>query len=373
VALSAWRSACWLLLAALHPQIGASGITAIWQVKGEGQGQAAVNAEIACFLTRRHQVVAVDRKSGAERWRIGTGEPGDETLGSAVVMAGGRVFVGDYALFGFDAASGVRRWRFEPTDGYGPGLYLGDAAGELVFAGSPAGRLYAVRQDTGRQVWSTAVSTTPRSTVFQPAVSEDVLAAGYSTFGPVTTGGLVVLDRRTGRQLWRREFTREGGAGGTGFGGGPVFTPDAVVAAGGDGTIRAFDRATGASRWTLPPVTRADGRPQDRDWRPLALSGSTIIAGSMSGAVIAVDVGSGRTKWRYSHPDGGSTGLRMSVDDRTVYVPHLGGLLVAVDIRSGRARWQIGGMGDGFSWAPIVAGNTLLAVAARLGLVALPR
>jgi outer membrane protein assembly factor BamB len=373
VPLPGWRIASWLLMMALSAQPALSRVTALWRVAGQGHGHAAAEAELVCFLTRDHQVVAVDRATGAERWRSSTGEPGDETLGSSVVIAAGRVFAGDYALFAFDGASGARRWRFEPGDGYGPGLYLGDAAGELVFAGSPSGRLYAVRQDTGRLAWSMAPVAAPRSTVFQPVVSEDAVAAGYSTFGANAAGGLVMVDRRTGRQLWRREFDPGGERAPAAFGGGPVFTRDIVIAASGSGSIRAFDRASGAVRWAVPPATRADGRAQNRDWRALAVSGTTMLAGSTSGVVAAVDVGTGRTRWTYAHPDAGSIALRISVDDRTVYVPHVGGVLVALDIGTGRPRWQIGGMSDGFSWAPVVAGNTVFAVASRLGLVALPR
>ena len=106
------------------------------------------------FLTKRHDVVAAEASTGIVRWRRNTGEPGKETLGSSVLVSGAVVMVGDYAVLGFDAASGVSKWRFDPADGYGAGLYLGESRDDVAFAGSPSGHLYAMGVLDGRLVWS---------------------------------------------------------------------------------------------------------------------------------------------------------------------------------------------------------------------------
>jgi outer membrane protein assembly factor BamB len=85
------------------------------------------------------------------------------------------------------------------------------------------------------------------------------------------------------------------------------------------------------------------------------------------------DVEERREKWRYAHPEGGSIALRIAADSRLVYVPHLGGLLVALGVADGRKRWEIGGFGDGFNWAPVVADGRIYAAASRTGLFAFPR
>ena len=146
-----------------------------------------------------------------------------------------------------------------------------------------------------------------------------------------------------------------------------------VIAASGDGRIHAFDRETGLPRWVLPAVVRADGRPQDRDWRALALSGSSLVAGSVTGILTMIDVGARQERWRYAHPEGGSIGLRIAADAGSVYVPHLGGRLVALRARDGRKLWEIGGFSDGFNWAPAIARQRIYAAASRTGLFALPR
>jgi hypothetical protein len=247
--------------------------------------------------------------------------------------------------------------------------------------------LYAFEVSSGRLLWSATpeiagVSGRPVAnapdpvTVFEPLVVDEDVVAGYSRFGEPISGGLIVFDSATGRERWRREFPPENPGAATGFGGGPVVSGDLgdlIVASSGDGRIFGFDRKSGHVRWVLPRLVRVDGRPQNRDWRALTVSGSVLVAGSVNGVVTAIDLQVLKEKWRYAHPDGGSTALRLAADDHSVYVPHLGGLLVSIDIRDGKPRWQIGGFSDGFNWAPAPAGGSVYAAASRAGLFALPR
>jgi eukaryotic-like serine/threonine-protein kinase len=374
VCLALWPAA----MASVGPRGGAAVVAPRWRIAGEGRGVPAVAGSMVYFLTKRHDVVAVEASTGIVRWRRNTGEPGEETLGSSVLVSGAVVMVGDYAVLGFDAASGVSKWRFDPADGYGAGLYLGESRDDVAFAGSPSGRLYAMGVLDGRLVWSSkptgeASSASAPVTVFQPVVAGDAVLTGYTTFSSPMTGGLVAVDRVTGKERWRWEFPKASPEAATGFGGGPVVAGDLVVAASGDGRIHGVDIVTGVPRWVLPPVVRADGRPQDRDWRALALAGSSLIAGSVSGVLTSTDLNGGRENWRYLHPDGGSIALRIAADNESVYVPHFGGVLVAVGLRDGRARWQIGGFSDGFNWAPAIVGGSAYAAASRTGLFALPR
>jgi outer membrane protein assembly factor BamB len=227
-----------------------------------------------------------------------------------------------------------------------------------------------MRIATGSLEWSARPIPDARTTIFQPVVEGDAVVAGYSTFGTPLVGGVVMVDARSGRERWHRGFPRSSPGQETGFAGGPVVTGAVVIAASGDGWIHAFDRRTGAARWALPPVVRGDGRVQDRDWRALVVRGSLLIAGSVTGVVTAFDLAGPRERWRFVHPDGGSTGLHISADDEIVYVPHLGGRLVAVCLRDGHRRWEIGGFSDGFIWAPTMAGGIVYVAASRSGLFA---
>src|SRR4051812_12027945 len=70
--------------------------TALWQTEGEGRGRPAIDGTTAYFLSKRHEVLALDTADGAVRWRQGTREPGDSTEGSALVLSGSVVVAGDY-------------------------------------------------------------------------------------------------------------------------------------------------------------------------------------------------------------------------------------------------------------------------------------
>ena len=255
----------------------------IWNVAGEGRGMPAADATAGFFLSRRHEVLAVEAANGAIRWRQNTGEPGDSTQGSAVVLAGPTVAVGDYDLIGFDRVSGALRWRFVPTDGYAPGIYLGGALNQTIYTGSAAGRAYGVDQTTGRQRWSALIVDGGQTTVYAPFIVDDIVAVGYTTFTAPAIGGVAVIEAASGRVRWRTPFPRPSDASlNTNTGGTPVVTSDSVIAAAGDGEVFAFDRVTGVVRWSIPKLSGVPaslGR-TDYDMRPLARIGRTLFVGS---------------------------------------------------------------------------------------------
>src|SRR5215813_6279528 len=221
----------------------------VWRVNGTGHGRPAIDGGSVYFLSSRHEVVALDAAKGIERWRQNTNEPGNSTEGSAVVVAGPVVVAGDYNLVAFDRISGEFRWRFVPAIGFAPGIYLGDVSRGLVFAGSPAGRIYAVSSLSGELVWSSVVATDGRTTVFQPATDGTDLVAGYTTFMSPHTGGVVVFDPVTGKERWRASFPQaQDPEIGTGSTGNPILVGRLVIASSGDGTIFAFDRTDGSTR-----------------------------------------------------------------------------------------------------------------------------
>src|SRR5262245_5137354 len=298
-------------------------IKQIWHVAGTGQGIPAADQSAAYFLSKRHEVLAFDGTNGHELWKGGTGQTGDATWGAVLLLTDRHVIAGDYDIVALDRANGVVRWQFSPTDGYGPGIYLGSAAGGLVFAGSPAGRLYGIEQDSGIPRWSTLiVDGDDVTTVFQPATDRELVVAGYTTFTAPTIGGVVALDAATGRQRWRTMFPPASSTRlGTGWAGGPVFTDGLITAASGDGRIYAFDRLNGTIRWSIPPADSCIGAigSLERDLRPLAYAHRTLFAGSLTGCVSAHDIDTRRQRWKYSSEEDGSNASSIAVDDEALY------------------------------------------------------
>jgi outer membrane protein assembly factor BamB len=161
-----------------------SGVTEVWRVPGRVRGTPALSDTTAYVLTRNHAVFAVDRSTGTLLWEARTGEPGEATQGWRVALTSGTVVAGDYNVVAFDRSSGALRWRFQPADGYGAGIYIGAIQNDVVFTGSPAGRLYAIDGNTGALRWSTLVWGDKTATLFEPVTDGHDLAAGFTVFDP---------------------------------------------------------------------------------------------------------------------------------------------------------------------------------------------
>jgi outer membrane protein assembly factor BamB len=347
----------------------------VWHVEGLGRGLPAADASTAYFLSKKHEVVAVDAASGMPRWKERTGELGEATWGSRLVLAGSMVVAGDYDLVAFDKTSGELRWRFSPSDGYGAGIYLGSAAGGLVFTGSPAGRAYAVDQTSGEMRWSALIEADGKSTVFQPAADRNLVVAGYTTFTAPTVGGLVALEASTGRERWRIRFPHPGGASlGSAWAGGPLLVDGVAIAASSCGEVFAFDRDDGSIRWSIPPVgatCMAEMQPPDRDFRSLAASRRTLFIGSLTGCLEAYSLDTRYMRWRRRAADEGSIAF-IATDEETVYVPFVGGRFLALMGSTGAIRWQIDGR-RGFGWPPTVVGDHVYVASSISGFYAFRR
>jgi outer membrane protein assembly factor BamB len=323
----------------------------VWHLSEPARGIPARDGQSAYFLTHRRELVAASVTSGRVRWRVPMEATGT-TFGSRVVVRGDVVVAGDYDLMGVDRRTGRPVWTFAAADGGGSGMHLGESAGELVFSGSLAGSLHAVAIATGRPYWSIRVGDPATTTVYSPVAQSGVVAASFTDFGPTPAGGLVVADIRTGRVRWQRAVTGSIGASGN-----PVLAGDAVVVASRDGTIHAFSLGTGRPLWTLPNVELLAG---EQDYRPLAVSGRTLLAGSLAGEVVAYDLLTHRVRWRRT-PTVASVAFGITAANDVVYVPYFSNQIVALRVRDGTELWRLGGGPLQFRWLPLVDGPLLFA------------
>jgi outer membrane protein assembly factor BamB len=355
------------MLATSGPAAGAPAASSprlLWHIDDEGRGTPAIGGRTAFFLTKRHELVAVHASSGRVLWRARTPGLADQTAGSRVIGADGRVIAGDDAVVGFDG-DGRERWRFSDPQVSAAGIYLGDAAGGLVFTGSSSGRIAAIDAATGQLRW-TASAGSEDTTVFAPVADEQLVVAGYTTFAATLSGGVIAWDARTGQERWRVDFADTGSP--AGLTGGPVLADWFAAAANRDGTILVIERRSGRVVTTVPAV----GEPAiagldavSQDFRALAWAGRgrVLIAGSLTGVVVAVDAATGVERWR-RRPIAASVGFALTIDDGTVYVPYLSGPLVALDVSSGEERWRTAA-DPGFSWAPAVFSDRVYAAGSK--------
>lgn len=347
----------------------------VWSHAIEARGSPVADETTAYFLSRGHEVVAVDIASGDIRWRRQTFESGDIFSGASLVLGERSLVVGDYNLLAFDTAGGRLLWRFIPADGDAPGIYMGDAVAGAVLAGSPSGRVYTVDAESGALRWSSPIGLDVPTTVYAPAAQGDSVAVTFTEFPPhgPTRGGVAMLAANDGRVIWRRTFADHlAGLLGTNAAGGPLFRDDEVLASGGDGQIVAFDRMSGEVRWVLPPVAPAVRGPiaWERDYRALALAGEVLVSGSLTGEIVGIDLRTRQERWRYTARGLGSSAFRIGVVDGIVYVPFFNGQLVALDARSGEERWRVGEYTSGFLWPPAVRRGLVFLAGSGAGMMA---
>ncbi len=131
----------------------------------------------------------------------------------------------------------------------------------------------------------------------------------------------------------------------------PVAAGGLVVVASTDGSVRAFDHATGAARWTTWCEGPVNGTP--------TIAGGRVVVAAGDGAVYAFAAGDGHRRWRHRIapspeliPLYGLPGspwpanASVVVDGGTVYavagMPLSPGTTVAaIDLASGAARWAV--------------------------------
>ena len=256
--------------------------------------------------------------TGTVRWRATTGEQGAKTSGSSIVLSGSFLVAGDYNVVAFEPDTGAVRWRFVPVEGFAPGLFLGATAQEVVYTGSPAGRLYAIDSQSGVLRWSTQIPTDRPTTVFEPVVDAEIVVAAYTTFTSPPTGGVLALDAGSGAVRWRAPFPdSEVPMQSTGAGGGPVIAGPVIVAASGTGGSARSDQATGSIQWSLPSDDTPGCCQSIRRGFGAAHSGSALVAASLTGRITAYDLRSRKQLWRTR----GSARLR-----RTSHLESDGGL-----------------------------------------------
>jgi outer membrane protein assembly factor BamB len=327
-----------------------------WRQTLAGWGQPAVDAATAFVLTRHHEVAALDLATGAIRWRAYTGGPGDAPLGSSVRLAGAHVIVGDEAVVAFDRATGRPAWRFVPLQGRGAGVFLGEAGGGLVLAGSVSGDLYALDAATGRQRWTRRLTRSRTTAVYPPVIAAGRVVVAFTGFDRRLSGGLAAFDLH-GRRLWIHRLP--GGVGATG-----AVTIDGTTAilSATDGTVRAVSILDGTARWSLPPRRGSESpRAPARDIRALARSGRVLVAGSLDGELVAYDLDTRRQRWRYADGPDGAAALRLTADGTHVYAPYTDGSLVAVALATGREGWRTAPLPDPLEWPPAGHGRRLVA------------
>lgn len=273
-------------------------------------GGVAADVKLVAVGTQKGEVLAFDT-AGKPLWEA---RVSSEVLAPPVIVEG-QVIVrsGDNRIFGLDILDGKRRWVHQRAT---PPLSLRSpaglaAAGSVVLAGFPGGKLVAINTANGGTMWEATVAT-PRGATELERIADVVgtpVVEGKSVCAVAFQGRIGCFDLSSGNALWTRDLSSVAGLDMDGRG---VFVSDEK------GAIHALDRANGASLWKQDQLAgRGSGR-------PLALD-RFVVVGDAGGAVHALRREDGAFAARLA-----GDGSPVSADPR-----RLGGSAFVVQTRKG--------------------------------------
>lgn len=218
---------------------------------------------------------------------IGSGQ-GDLYNRLSPVVAGGAVYVAsaDGEVQALSVADGDDLWDVDLDRAISGGIGLGS---DKVFVGTPTGNVIALDRQSGELLWEADVE----GEVLTAPQTDDTLV-----FVQTFDGQLLGLDAATGKRRWSFRATLPVlTLRGTST---PIVYRDQVIAGFANGKVVSFDAATGAVRWDIrvaaPKGHSEIERLVDVDGE-LMLVDSTLYAVSYQGAIVAVDINTGRKLW----------------------------------------------------------------------------
>ncbi len=236
-------------------------------------------------------------------------------------------------------------------------MFRGDAAHSGAYSGEGPRQLHRVKWKfpTGDRI-----------------VSSPVHAGGVLYFGS-DDGNVYAVDARDGRQHWKR---------GTG---GPVASTPAVAdgtvyVASYDGKFYALEARTGAPRWKfvtegerrfeakglhgMQPKMQTIADPFDVYLSSPVVAEGAVYFGSGDGHLYALDVASGRLKWKFKTGD--VVHASPAFADGVIYVGSWDSYFYALDARTGVEKWRFHGGEDpvfhnqvGFQSSPAIANGVV--------------
>jgi polyvinyl alcohol dehydrogenase (cytochrome) len=211
------------------------------------------------------------------------------------IIVGGRLFLTSSSgrIYSLDAKSGCMHWRFDADAGVRTTPMIGQLkggapSGYLMYFGDFQRNVYALDAASGKLQWKMNVENHPRSVLtgapvlyqgllYVPLSSWEETAGGVGSYGCCTArGGLAALDAKDGRLVWKTYAIEQ------------EPQPTVKNAAG----TQMYGPA-GAAVWSAPTI---DAK------RRLVYIGTgdtyTDVKENGSDAIMALDLVSGKVKWR---------------------------------------------------------------------------
>jgi outer membrane protein assembly factor BamB len=264
-------------------------------------GSPAVSGAMVYVTARNGTVFAVRASDGALGWRHRSGvaialEPPQGNLNYMIaspVVADTTVYVGgpDGVVYALDRRTGAERWK----TALGASTWTAPAVAEhVIYVAANDGRLYALDRRTGTRRWQFVTDGATmdlkkegydrRSIQSTPSIAANVIIFGSRD------GTVYGVDTATGRERWRASYAPSWTSGSptirsdTAF----VTTSDAKV-------VAALDARTGRELWRTSVGARI--------FPAVNLVGGAALIGTDGGQVVSLDASTGRVQWRFEAGD----------------------------------------------------------------------
>lgn len=242
------------------------------------------------------KVSALDASNGRKIWDkqlLAANPHWDEfSVGGGIAIAGDKLIVA--SGFGYTTAlklsDGAEVWR-RPAES--PLSSSPAIMGNRAFLTSTNNDFYAIDTDTGEVIWNDqALAETARVLSSpSPAVTQDILAVGYSS------GELIAYLPANGRRLWTETLTSTGRytplSAINDIAGKPTIQDGVVYAASHSGVLTAIDARSGARIWS-----RTFGSRQGP-----VIGGDYLFVVSTSGVVACFNKIDGKLAWKRELPE----------------------------------------------------------------------
>ncbi|WP_341501790.1 outer membrane protein assembly factor BamB [Gallaecimonas sp. GXIMD4217] len=249
-------------------------------------------------------VYALDAESGELAWQATV--PGEAM--AAPVPESGLVLVNTTSgkLVALDADNGQQRWMHEQNL---PSLTLRGASepttvsGAAVF-GTPAGKLAAVFVENGRLIWEQAVSPAKGENVLELLRDVDAtpVVVGPIAYAVAYNGELVAIELRSGRVLWKRDYSSYRSM---------VVVGYDLLLVDDRGYLYALDRRNGLEKWSQPML-------ENRRVTAPTVVGSKVVVGDFEGYLHWFDLGTGELLGRKKIDSSGLYARPLLMDDKVV-------------------------------------------------------
>lgn len=304
-----------------HPSLSTS-LTPVWSARiGEGNSRRArittdpVASGGRVFAMGARSTVTAVSTSGAVVWTRNLTPPTDKSSdasGGGLAVVGNRVYAttGFGQLHSLDAGTGEIIWRqaFDAPVAGSPTV-----VGDLVYVTSRDNRAFAVRTENGRLAWELPGAPSPSVTTngAAPAVT------GTSAIFPFGSAELVATLRQGGVRTWSATLAgqRRGRAyaGVSDVTGDPVVVGNVVYAGSPSGRVAALSLGSGERIWTATEGALS----------PVWPAGDSVFIVSDQGQLVRLSAADGSAIWSVDLP----LHTKEKTTKRLEVIPHYGPVL----------------------------------------------